>query len=354
MKKVSIIAMSLAALVANAEVADKYNFKYAGEGQKSVLPTQVFDDGQKTIFQFRPGQRIPAIFIEEGGSWVHASLIQDGVYHSIPKTSTSFKLKIGYAEANVKYTGMDRGVSTAANSSNSIEKRSYAASAKGDAFIWTEDLEVGEQSVVFAKKTAKVTIASAKNFAVLARKLANAKSIDVYGYSGLDDDSDLGRRRIDAIVNSLTSFGVERAKIKTVVNVHGASDTQGGEVGARIEYSIAKAAAVKKMELPAKVIEQVKADPVSTLGKQLYRIERTDKTILDVISRWGRNSGWQVISVNFPNISLEGSTDQEIAYSTFLDAVEKMKEGLKRKGYKNVDGRAYMDNVIEIGVFDDK
>ena len=197
MKKLAIVVLAMASSVVHAEIVDSYNFNYAGEGQKSILPTQVFDDGKKTIFQFRPGQRIPAIFIEQDGAWAHASLMPDGAYHSIPKTSTSFKLKIGYAEASVKYTGLDRGASTVGNTVNTVDKRSYAASAKGDAFIWTDDLEVGEQSVVFAKNTAKVTPASAKNFAVLARKLANAKSIDVYGYSGVDDDNDLGRRRID-------------------------------------------------------------------------------------------------------------------------------------------------------------
>jgi hypothetical protein len=168
------------------------------------------------------------------------------------------------------------------------------------------------------------------------------------------NDNDLGRRRVDAIVNSLTSFGVDRSKIKTGVSVYGASDTNGGEVGARIEYAISKTEPVKKVVVATPVVDKTKTEQVSTLGKQLYRIERGDKTIFDVISRWGRNSGWRVIDVNFPDIKLEESVDQEIAYSTFLDAVEKMKDGLRRKGYTKVDGRAYMDNVIEIGVFDGK
>lgn len=362
MKNIAIAVLAISAGLASAEVTDTYNFKYAAEGQKSLLPVQVFDDGKQTIFQFRPGQRVPAIFIEQDGGWTHTSLTPDGAYYTLPKTSRAFKLKIGYAEASIKYTGMDRG-SSAGIAKGSVENRGFATAAKGDEFAWSEDLDIGEQSVVFIKKSAKVTVASSKQFAVLARKLANAKTIEVYGYSGTSDesfgDNDLGRRRVDAIVNSLTSFGVDRAKIKTGVSIYGASDAGGGEIGARVEYSISKIEPPKKTVAQPTITERVKTErvktgEVSTIGKQLYRIERGDKTILDVIKRWGRNSGWEVIGVNFPNINLEESVDQEIAYSTFLDAVEKMKEGLKRKGYTKVDGRAYMDNVIEIGVFDDK
>ena len=367
-KKFAIAAIALSVVsFCRAELVDNYNFKYSGDGQKSLLPVQVFDDGKKTIFQFRPGQRIPAIFVEQDGSWLHAPLMQDGAYYSVPKTGREFKLKIGHSEASVKYTGNDRG-SLKVNGSNSVlENRSYSTAAKGDTFKWTHDVEVGEQSVVFLKKTSKVTTNSSRQFAALARKLLDAKSIDVYGYSSIDDDSaidaDLGRRRVDAIVNSLTSFGVDRSKIKVSVNVYGASEAQGGEIGARIEYAIHKQSrpaihvlSNKGETAPLVAIEKPKQENhrLTTIGKQLYRIEKSDKSILDVLKRWGSASGWNVIGVNFPHITFNESVDQEIAYGTFLEAVEKMKEGLVRKGYTKVDGKAYSDNVIEIGVFDEK
>ena len=109
-KKFAIAAIALSVVsFCRAELVDNYNFKYSGDGQKSLLPVQVFDDGKKTIFQFRPGQRIPAIFVEQDGSWLHAPLMQDGAYYSVPKTGREFKLKIGHSEASVKYTGNDRG-----------------------------------------------------------------------------------------------------------------------------------------------------------------------------------------------------------------------------------------------------
>lgn len=359
MIKLFFVPLAFLASVVGAQSIDGYNFKYSAEGQRELLPTQVFDDGKQAIFQFRPKQRIPAIFYEEDGEWKLITPKEDGAYFYVPKLSTSYKLKIGYSEATIKYSGTDRKSSNPTGPVNSLEKRSYAATARGDDFVWVNTTDFGEASVVFSKGTAKVTPKSAKAFVALAKKLSDAKSIEVVGYGGVEGDieQDLGRQRADAIVNSLTSFGIERAKIKATTKVHGASLTQGGEVGARIEYSIAK---VMRPEVgpvrqgvkePEKKAQEEKSR-LSTVGKQLYRIEVADRTILDVLKRWGRNSGWEVIDVNFPHIPLEESIDKEIAYGTFLEAVEKIKQGLASKGYKNIDGKAYLDNFIEIGVLD--
>ena len=357
MLKFAFIALAAVTSMAQAQGLEKYNFKYAGEGQKNILPVQVFDDGSQTIFQFKQGQRIPAIFAEQNGGWTLVTPHEDGAYYYIPRISSSYKLKIGYSEASIKYLGSDRESYSNASPSNALNKRSYATAAKGDDFVWADATDHSENSIVFQKGTAKVSPVSAKAFSTLAKKLLDAKSIEVYGYSGIDDDSDLGRRRVDAIVNSLTSFGVERARIKTISNVRGASDVRGGEIGARIEYVIAKNRPVIQ-ERPSLKSTAVDTSPrpesFSTLGKQLYRIEKSDTSILGVLTRWADVSGWKVIDVNFPDIKLEGSTDQEIAYGTFLEAVDKINAGLRRKGYTGIDGKAYSDNIIEIGVFDGK
>ncbi|MFD2274184.1 TrbG/VirB9 family P-type conjugative transfer protein [Undibacterium arcticum] len=39
-----------------------YNFSYSTKGDRSVWPTQVFDNGTETYFQFNPDRTIPAIF----------------------------------------------------------------------------------------------------------------------------------------------------------------------------------------------------------------------------------------------------------------------------------------------------
>ncbi|MEQ6436332.1 TrbG/VirB9 family P-type conjugative transfer protein [Comamonas sp. w2-DMI] len=364
MIKYLLAPLALIATFASAQSIDGYNFKYSAEGQRSLLPTQVFDDGKQAIFQFKPGQRIPAIFYEEDGEWKLITPKEEGAYFYVSKLSTVYKLKIGYSEATIKYTGTDRKYTPRIGSENMLSKRSYAPSAKGDDFVWMSTTDVGESSVVFAKGTAKVTPNSAKSFIALARKLAEAKSIEVVGYGGLDDEieQDLGRRRVDAIVNSLTSFGIDRSKIKTSTNVRGASLAQGGEVGARIEYALAKAIKpdsalvrndqkVRETDF-SKTIQQEPPSQLNTVGKQLYRIEVSDRTILDVLKRWGKTSGWRVIDVNFPYIPLEESVAKEITYGTFLEAVKKMEQGLHSKGYTDVKGRAFTDNVIQIGVID--
>jgi hypothetical protein len=95
---------------------------------------------------------------------------------TLAKTARAFKLKIGYAEASVKYTGVDHGKSTFGSFGKFSRKaRLCFIGQRGDDFAWSEDLDIGEQAVVFIKKTAKVTVSSSKQFAVLARKLSMQK-----------------------------------------------------------------------------------------------------------------------------------------------------------------------------------
>lgn len=344
---------------------DVFNFKYKGEGAKTLMPTQVFDNGEQTIFQFRPGQRIPAIFIDQAGEWKLVQPTKDGQYHYVPGVSAQFRLQIGATEGFVKYSGADRSVTVTTAPINSLAIRSYASVAKGDTFVWAGSSDPKETQVVFLKGKAVVASESAKRFTKMAIAMKEATAIDVTGYevtSHGDVDAfhqtSLGQQRVDAIVNSLVAFGIDRSKIRTKVQLHGASDVRGGEVGARIEYvtAVALQAAKTDTKIQKSVSEKASPAPVASkvneASKQVFRIEQSDQNIMAVINRWGREAGWRVIDVNFPHISLEKPAAQTIAYGSFLEAVERIKQGLHAKGYTSVDGKAYTDNVLEIGVFD--
>ncbi|QXW20133.1 toxin co-regulated pilus biosynthesis Q family protein (plasmid) [Comamonas aquatica] len=282
----------------------------------------------------------------------------------MPSISAQYKLKLGLSEAAVHYVGGGRDGNFIELPVNHITKRSYAAVAKGDDYEWIANKEHSEQAVVFKNGEAKVTVTSAKSFSKLASKLLKATSIEVVAYNQPDYEPGLAQRRMDAIVNSLTAFGIERSKIKKSISLTGASEVSGGVVGARIGYVIgsevkplqlAQTNITKRESTNQKTENNVQSTDNAKPGsnKQLFRIEPSDKSILDVIQRWAIEANWDVIAIDFPHIPLEQPEATQIAYGSYLDAIEKMEQGLAAKGYNSVRSRAYTNNVLEIGALNE-
>lgn len=74
-----------------------YNWQYSFSGAKTILPLHVFDDGQFTYMQLRPGQPVPAIFAVD--NWVGAESVvnyrRQGNYLVIERTAPQFTLRAG-------------------------------------------------------------------------------------------------------------------------------------------------------------------------------------------------------------------------------------------------------------------
>jgi hypothetical protein len=88
-----------------------YEFSYTVSGSQRLRPVQVFDNGDKTYFQFRPGEPVPAIFSQSAVGAEPSMLLpeMEGPYVVVSAIAKSFILKIGYSESSVTYDGASRG-----------------------------------------------------------------------------------------------------------------------------------------------------------------------------------------------------------------------------------------------------
>jgi hypothetical protein len=110
MTKAVILAVCLGmAGVAHAgfeQAVSGYNFAYTPKGDRSVWPTQVFDDGVETFFQFNPEKTIPALFaLSSCGDRILLTPGQRGPYLVVPALYKSYVLQLGSKSSTVVYSG---------------------------------------------------------------------------------------------------------------------------------------------------------------------------------------------------------------------------------------------------------
>lgn len=101
MKANHLLAAALLAIAGGAS-ASQFNFGYKFDGERSIQPLQVFDDGVNTYFQFRGGNKVvPAIIAESRGAGVVANYSSHGPYVVVPGVASSFRLQYGSMSATI-------------------------------------------------------------------------------------------------------------------------------------------------------------------------------------------------------------------------------------------------------------
>ncbi len=93
-----------AAMLNLAKDPSEYNWNYSYNGDRSILPLHVFDDGQFTYLELRQGQPVPAVFAVDNTAG-HESVInfrRQGNYLVIERIAPQFTLRNGqYAVASL-------------------------------------------------------------------------------------------------------------------------------------------------------------------------------------------------------------------------------------------------------------
>jgi len=76
---------------------DDYHWDYSFNGDKSIMPVHVFDDGQFTYLQLRPGQTLPAVFAVDNakGEESVVNTRTEGDYLVIQQLAPQFTLRQG-------------------------------------------------------------------------------------------------------------------------------------------------------------------------------------------------------------------------------------------------------------------
>jgi type IV secretion system protein VirB9 len=78
------------------------NYKYVAQGDKSLAPITVWDNGYSTVLQFPGNERIPAIFvIDPDGKEATASYSVNGSTVQVGQTAREFRLRDGDTVLNI-------------------------------------------------------------------------------------------------------------------------------------------------------------------------------------------------------------------------------------------------------------
>ncbi|MBY5827837.1 P-type conjugative transfer protein VirB9 [Rhizobium leguminosarum] len=72
------------------------NWHYVAQGDQSLNPSEVFDNGQTTIFSFRGNTRIPSIYVvNPDGTEAAANYFVKGIYIEVSSVARGWKLRDG-------------------------------------------------------------------------------------------------------------------------------------------------------------------------------------------------------------------------------------------------------------------
>lgn len=74
-----------------------YNWNYAFNGAKDLMPVHVFDDGVFTYFEMHPNQPFPAIFVVDNqhGEEAITNIRRQGAFLVVHRTAPQFTLRLG-------------------------------------------------------------------------------------------------------------------------------------------------------------------------------------------------------------------------------------------------------------------
>ncbi|MFC6522647.1 TrbG/VirB9 family P-type conjugative transfer protein [Undibacterium arcticum] len=113
-----------------------YNFSYSTKGDRSVWPTQVFDNGTETYFQFNPDRTIPAIFaLTPCGNRVLITPRSQGPYLVVPGLYKNYSLQLGARSSTVDYAGtqeipLEESIANEANCAKTSPATGVASGAR--------------------------------------------------------------------------------------------------------------------------------------------------------------------------------------------------------------------------------
>ncbi|HQT84927.1 MAG: conjugal transfer protein TrbG [Acidiphilium sp. 37-64-53] len=95
-----------AGAVMNARTVDQYegprNYEYIAQGDRTLAPAEVWDNGYSTVFRFPGNQRIPALFdIQPDGKEATVNVSVHGDTVVVPGTAPEWRLRDGHTVLDV-------------------------------------------------------------------------------------------------------------------------------------------------------------------------------------------------------------------------------------------------------------
>ncbi|CAB3767552.1 TrbG/VirB9 family P-type conjugative transfer protein [Paraburkholderia humisilvae] len=228
-----------------------YDFAYRTTGGSDVRPSQVFDDGSKTYFQFAVGRAAPVIELDDAG--VHKLLEpnQEGIYFTVPFVANRFLFQRGQETGVAEYNGAKPHVIDMSRVSEpgtvpasdvdvdglyavtqrnrpvyvrqAIQANSYATPVVGDNASWATELPTEDKFDVQFKRGSSELLVPKR--AAASEILSAAKRASRVVVLGRDDDSmmeTLGEKRAGAVRDWLVKNGVPASVINVTADTSGA------------------------------------------------------------------------------------------------------------------------------------
>ena len=114
------------------------NYAYVGQGNRSLEPAAVWDNGYSTVFEFAGNPRIPSIFVvDPDGKEATADYAVNGDTVQIGVTAREFRLRDGHTVLNVYNLGYN---TVGGNPGTGTTSPEVVRVVKGDAAAATGDL----------------------------------------------------------------------------------------------------------------------------------------------------------------------------------------------------------------------
>lgn len=357
----------------------KFSFDYAIDGDPTSRPVQVFDDGQRTYMQFRPGAPVPALLSANGdklfmpsveGPYIvivgvpkdfvaqlglsrtrvtHASVMSNAVQHSrdgrgVPPAVRSVQL----ASAAPVQVGTLLGAGPAAPApGTNWRENSYAKPWRGDDIEWADGLSQGfkQHEVLFAKGERTLTPAGKEAVARLARLLPGAGQVMVMGRDDGSYKEGLAQARTETLIEELVRLGVARSIIV------GRPSAEVADAEVKLGRLVMVPSQIRwrdAVRLPAPLLAQtpVAPQPVQSvqgaapadIGPRDWEMRASDQNVQKMLVRWAGEAGWDLVWREGPSIGIKG--DMAVGRREFLDAASLVIAQARSMGHK-VKATAY-------------
>lgn len=393
----SAVGSTATTLDSSTSAVGRYDFAYVTQGNARVKPLQVFDDGDRTYFQFRSDAPIPAIFAGNG----HEMLLpyREGPYVVVNARPREFTLALGLARGLVAHAAVISGAQprAAVSSWSSPEAggaaslmqparydagnatlSSYATPVRGDVIEWREQGRPVEQPIAFRLGSAELLKPVRDALPTVAGRIGSDSRVTVIGREDASGKEGLAESRARALRDALIAAGVPARNIVMQIGVETGEPVRQGrttlvastvrwtpsraprEITSPGEGSYATAAAPTPLSSNAQELLRQRAAAGDAVARRTlaswrpdaapqaqqgpFSVSRSDGDIGTSLQRWGKSAGYEVV---WEATKAPVTGDALLYAPDFLGAVKQVVASLQQAGYP-LKAQVYTDRVVRI------
>lgn len=286
---------------------DGFDFNYQISDAESIGLIQVFDDGDRTYFQFKNPERLkktPTVFVTRNGRRELAKLEAKSPYLIVSGVGEKFYVQYEKQASMIEHIGPREETEKVAPKPMDGKKSARMQTAQAaraaeptpiDKAEKTPEKTIGrlvhgtivnipffENSVTLSKKTQD-------DLATRAQKIDGAMQIVVRGRPSASGDATTANTRALAIKEFLVGNGIDPGRIEVMAD-------DKSKPGKTEGFYLSELVLIEKesSNLGGRAV------PVAGTTERVWNINLSDQTIKGVVDRWAKVAGWQPPSWELP------------------------------------------------------